>query len=1132
MNTLFSTKKNIVKALVLLTVFSILFSSLTKRTEANLGASAVGIAAGCFAGSLANQAANAMSVPVADSPTEDATTGEVTKDCILDGIANLGKEKVIEEIEKSTYDWINTGFNGKPSYGADLEQLFKSTKDRVIDELIYNDTNLQGLCTGFEFPIKFALQTHFYADIHTSSSNSYNTYEPKCTLDDIKDNIDDAGNNIYSWDNFLSVTTNADNNAFGSYFNIISNAEEKILEANAKIQLDYEVNSGFISYRKCSTDYIEARQKQGKSTTYDSADPTAGQGCPVTTPGISIFEKLTETLGTEIDQIVAADEFDEMIATVVEYYVTEALTDGDEGVRGFTDSNSYQDGLDAALEDNKAALDDYKDTLVGQFDERVYEIAIKIVESKLKTIQGVVSDGRSLQSKTGGAVGYYNKANACWSTKDGILNSGFQLFATAGADGYIELTKSTTSGALSFLSPLASKIASDIKRAEDDIAYLETQREKAIEIQDAIADITSADDLSDIAFSSGLEPVDIAEQLSLRDVSNEYYDELVNGEFQGYKANGDKIINGGFVTSNNYCSQFNIQQDPEKEETEDYTPKTGEPSIGNVNSLTATGNVVIIDFYDPSSDLQDLKDNPKEPEVELAKSCSVQVTGSSKKIDLDDGASLTLGGYVNKSNSCASENVRFTCNDGSLSNNFSGSSATFFTDKASCDATLTSVVVVNTNEVRTFIAKNVTKNSATFEASFKHSGISHPKIFFRYGTSASNLNLTSSQYRPDSPGVAGTFYTASVDVEDLTLGKTYFVKAFMEDNANFVIKNENILAEGESKTFTTPEGDYENPENLNAAQLQTREKLISAHIFLGTSEDKFDGIRGVGGITSAGGYMHIETETNGNLKITRNIYPIVKRGNDYVLGNPGELRASIPVDEGIAFLEDYLEINDASGKDLTSTQWLTRRALIDAGIITKNKVLKAHSVNPKIKYMYVNVPGDSSVGIYLRAGSTSSTFYAYDRGNHPYMWNSSTGKWFFDETKTQGTGSTNRLMLSDLQEHITGNNDGKFTENTAQDSVLQKLVESGIVQQNAWSVGIKKGEYVYYSTKNSRIIIMDNNANIYYVSTSVKYYKPTSGTYTNGVLWKRMSAIYPYTGGEGIETITVDVLIDHLTFND
>jgi hypothetical protein len=221
-----------------------------QKTEA-AGAGCAAVVAAAIATVVGVSAASVLTgVPSADigghaghAATTGASYGTFFKDCILTPLAiQLGKA-MLRNITNSIVTWINNGFEGQPSFVQDFEGFMTDTTDQVLGRFIDNTLGLGFLCNNFSLQIRIAL------------AQTYLPYEQRarCTLSDIQQNVNGfiQGDNSGGWDNFLSVTTEPQNNIYGATI-LAQNELSKIVAEKLKVQntkLDW--GKGFRSWESC-----------------------------------------------------------------------------------------------------------------------------------------------------------------------------------------------------------------------------------------------------------------------------------------------------------------------------------------------------------------------------------------------------------------------------------------------------------------------------------------------------------------------------------------------------------------------------------------------------------------------------------------------------------------------------------------------------------------------------------------------------------------------------------------------------------------------------------------------------------------------------------------------------------------
>ena len=227
---------------------------------------------------------------------------------IGDCLARTIGRAVIQQMTNSVVNWINSGFNGKPSFVTNFQQYFTNVGDQAAGEFI-RGTSLSFLCSPFQLKIRIAI-AQSYARRNNAAS---------CSLTGIVKNVNSFLSGNWSqggWGGLLQLTTMPTNNPYGAYAYAqigLSNAQTSAINnANRNIS-----PGGFISLQKCDT-------QQGPNQS-----GTAGyQNCKVTTPGSVIEQSLKDTLQQPYLANQLAQSFDQIISALMNQLITKTLYNG------------------------------------------------------------------------------------------------------------------------------------------------------------------------------------------------------------------------------------------------------------------------------------------------------------------------------------------------------------------------------------------------------------------------------------------------------------------------------------------------------------------------------------------------------------------------------------------------------------------------------------------------------------------------------------------------------------------------------------------------------------------------------------------------------------------------------------
>jgi len=269
------------------------------------------------------------------------------KECTLDGLAWTIAGEFLQGMSESVVDWINSGFDGNPSFIENPDAYFLSQADQITGEFLANAGPLAGLCDGFGLDIRLSLamsqtqklRTRYACTLSTIINNAQNAHfnvsvdsSPNgATLGSIMngDVLNNAnglsinGNSVNSvtglvsnsfekgggWGGFIAMTTIPQNNPIGAYLMARSDLQTSIASAREESNNDLNRGGGFFSWKKCET-------VNGKNT------------CSIQTPGSVISNALNKQLDASVERLNVADELNEVIEALFRQLVKTVLRDG------------------------------------------------------------------------------------------------------------------------------------------------------------------------------------------------------------------------------------------------------------------------------------------------------------------------------------------------------------------------------------------------------------------------------------------------------------------------------------------------------------------------------------------------------------------------------------------------------------------------------------------------------------------------------------------------------------------------------------------------------------------------------------------------------------------------------------
>lgn len=206
--------------------------------------------------------------------------GDFINDCILQPLAQMMIVALIRNIGASTVKWVNTGFEGKPSFVTDFEGTLLDAADQAAGNFIESKTDLGFLCSPFAFQIRLALAMKY--------SKPFNE-QIRCTLSDIEKNVSNFANNNggSGWDNFLRVTTEPQNTKYGAFLIADSELAKRMANAVTTKKDRISLGQGFLDYETCDDPESDAEYNARIASVEEYGSTYVGEKIEVTT---SVFD--------------------------------------------------------------------------------------------------------------------------------------------------------------------------------------------------------------------------------------------------------------------------------------------------------------------------------------------------------------------------------------------------------------------------------------------------------------------------------------------------------------------------------------------------------------------------------------------------------------------------------------------------------------------------------------------------------------------------------------------------------------------------------------------------------------------------------------------------------------------------
>jgi hypothetical protein len=257
-----------------------------------------------------------------------ASTNQAIKEIALDQIGFLLAKTMISQMLQSMITWINSGFKGSPAFIQDLDRFLLNVADETAGEFIRGLGDIGSfICSPFRLDIQLALSLKY------QQAREGRDEENICTLSGVVNNVEDFFNSQISdgsfWQQWIRVTSRPQAyTPYGQFMAADARLNAEIANARGqRIQLA-NWGDGFLSNEIC--ELVEGSNGSNKR-------------CVISTPGKVISEQINKALGAGQDQLVAADEINEVISALLGQIANQALS-GAAGLLGLSRGTGFTAG--------------------------------------------------------------------------------------------------------------------------------------------------------------------------------------------------------------------------------------------------------------------------------------------------------------------------------------------------------------------------------------------------------------------------------------------------------------------------------------------------------------------------------------------------------------------------------------------------------------------------------------------------------------------------------------------------------------------------------------------------------------------------------------------------------------------
>jgi hypothetical protein len=263
-------------------------------------------------------------IPIYATTAISATADSVntTKETVLDGIASAIRGAIVSTLVASTLNWINSGFEGSPAFVQDLRRTLLEVADIAAGEFIAGIGEVGSfICSPFQLDIQIALAIE-YQRIRENRPLG------ECRITEVIDNIEDFYDGVSSGglEDWIAVTQNPSQyTPYGQLLTAQEAMQMNLLREEEKKRTELNWGQGIQSGKICET--IEG--PRGSKI-----------NCIISKPGRVIAEALNKSIGAGQDQLIAADEINEIVGALIGQLARKAIT-GSAGLLGLSSGTGY-----------------------------------------------------------------------------------------------------------------------------------------------------------------------------------------------------------------------------------------------------------------------------------------------------------------------------------------------------------------------------------------------------------------------------------------------------------------------------------------------------------------------------------------------------------------------------------------------------------------------------------------------------------------------------------------------------------------------------------------------------------------------------------------------------------------------
>ena len=281
------------------------------------------------------------------------------KDFVLDKLATMLAKQILHQLTVSVINWINTGFEGSPSFLQNPGAFFLDVADQVSGAFLASNGPLASLCSPFAIDIRLGLAlnqttlstqryTCTFSQIYEAQKNGpdiiVNGQVVKSSQSSSMNGFLKGDFNQGGWPAFISLTTEPQNNPYGAFLSAEGDLHARINARKNVIHADLQLGQGFMSWQSCK-DIPGGTIDPEDPDQVEQADAIAGnnpsvkkknnkdgtqtyQTCETQTPGSVISGQLQTSLNVPVVELELADSINAVVNALITKMTSTLISGG------------------------------------------------------------------------------------------------------------------------------------------------------------------------------------------------------------------------------------------------------------------------------------------------------------------------------------------------------------------------------------------------------------------------------------------------------------------------------------------------------------------------------------------------------------------------------------------------------------------------------------------------------------------------------------------------------------------------------------------------------------------------------------------------------------------------------------